>query len=141
MLPAQQCKEAARDATLQQYRKMVEHGNRAQQVNGFHSPTNLHLPSEQGVPIYTSYLQRKSGLPNEVMVVEFAAEGLDAYGPKAKAALPAMVRLIDDAEPSGEKETFVSSYWCTITSALVKISPGDPEVFQVLLRALERGGR
>ena len=111
MLPSQQSKEATRDATIQQVRKMVEHGNRTQQVNGFYSLTNLHLPSEQGVPIFTSYLKRKSGLPDEVMVVEFAAEGLRAYGPEAKAALPAMIRLMDDAEPSGEKETSWSSYW------------------------------
>ncbi|MCW3052215.1 MAG: putative lyase [Chthonomonadales bacterium] len=134
-----QSPDNTREKRLRSDMALLARGNEEEQGTAIYDLAQLSLPPDQGVPLFRAHLQRRTHTMAEALLIAHSLEGLGIYGPRANAALPDMIRLLDEiGTVEGEAMYGGQTYW-QLTNSLSKIAPNDPDVVAAFKRALERG--
>jgi len=134
-----QSPDNTREKRLRSDMALLARGNEEEQGTAIYDLAQLSLPPDQGVPLFRAHLQRRTHTMAEALLIAHSLEGLGIYGPRANAALPEMIRLLDEiGTVEGEAMYGGQTYW-SLTNSLSKIGPDDPDVVAAFKRALERG--
>jgi HEAT repeat protein len=121
----EKAQEKAHKAELElNLRKLADHGDNANQYLYMVRLQSMNLSPSEGIPVFTGLLSNESDV-----VKQGALQSLAEYGPKAKEAVPAILKLVDDPE----REWFVTG---EAALALARIAGPDRKAADALLRKL-----
>ena len=133
-----QSPDTTRGKRLTSTMDLLAHGNEKEQGQALHQLVFFSLPPDQGVPLFQAHIQRHTHTQAEALKIAYALEGLATYGPQARAALPDIIRLMDEIGTVEGAALYEGQTYRWLTNSLSKIGPDDPDVVEAFKRALER---